>query len=758
MKDEIINILLVEDEETHAELVELSFEPLSDKYQLNIAKTLHEARTLLKETPPDLVIAYMKLPDGNSIELLPGSIDKAEIPFIIITGYGNERAAVEIIRKGALNFVSKSMKTFADMPKIVEHALREWEHIANLKKSREELKQETKTRKILLDQLPCIAMIQKRETREIVAANKAAYEIGAVPGKTCSVICENQNDICSDCLAPKLWETNQPQQVEVMENGKHYDRRWIPLDEELYVHYIFDITDLKQTETELRKSQEIFSKAFHSNASLMSLSTLEEGVIIDANNQLLKTLGYERNEVIGKSSLELNFFEDFEQRNLLKQKIKKDGFLKNTEINVRTKSGEIRNVIFSSDIVELQNESCWLNVFYDITERKKTEEENRKLERQLIQVHKMEAIGSLAAGIAHDFNNILAGIFGYTELSLIKAEQGTNLNRNLQKILTASKRARDLVKHILTFSHQSSQELIPIQISPIIKEVLKFIRASIPTSIDIRQKLESDPIMLADPTQIHQVIMNLCTNAAQAMLNKEGILEVALESVELDSEFTDRNIGLEPGVHVKLTISDDGIGFSEELAERIFEPFFTTKEKDIGTGMGLAVVHGIVMNHNGIIMVSSNPGKGSVFTIFFPASERRIDGDERPKRAITGGTESILFVDDEAPIVELNIVLLESLGYKVTGVECSVKALELFTKNPDQFDLVITDLTMPKLSGDHLARKLLKIKPDIPIILCTGFSATSNEKDAEEIGILAFIRKPILRREIAETIRNVLGN
>jgi len=421
------------------------------------------------------------------------------------------------------------------------------------------------------------------------------------------------------------------------------------------------------------------------------------------------------------------------------EQIKKDGRKIWTEVTARfllDKSGQADRI---------------LGITRDITARK-------QLESRLQQAQKMEAIGTLAGGIAHDFNNILGVIFGYAELCLMDAPIDSPTYNHLKEIYTASERARSLVKQILNFSRQSDQELQPLQLTSVIKEVLKFIRASLPASIEIRQNLISDPTMLADITQIHQVIMNLCSNAAQSMQENGGTLEIRLESMELDTEFTARHAGLQPGVHVKLTVSDTGCGIPGDVMDRIFDPFFTTKSEGEGTGMGLAVVHGIVKNHGGIITVYSEPEKGSVFTVFFPAIERRLVHDPRPEKPLVGGTESILFVDDEAPLVELGKTILAPFGYQVTGVKRSIEALELFEKEPRRFDLVITDLTMPQISGDRLAQRFLEINPEIPIILCTGFSASIDREHAATMGIRAFVNKPILRRQLVETVRTVLDS
>jgi len=392
----------------------------------------------------------------------------------------------------------------------------------------------------------------------------------------------------------------------------------------------------------------------------------------------------------------------------------------------------------------------------DITERKRAEEENEKLQAQFRQAQKMEAIGTLAGGIAHDFNNILSSVLGYTELSLDDAEEGTRLRNNLQTVLSAGERATDLVQQILAFSRQSEREFSPIQVKLIIKEALKLLGSTLPTSIEIRQEIQSDSLAFGDPTQIHQVLLNLCTNADHAMREKGGLLEVTLVDVELDSLFTAKHPDMKPGTHLRLMVRDTGRGIPPHILDRIFDPFFTTKDKGEGTGMGLSVVHGIVKSHRGAITVQSEPGKGSIFNVFLPVIEKTVKREAPIERPIPMGTERILFIDDEAPLANLGKKMLGFLGYAVTTRTSSIEALELFKARPDRFDLVITDMTMPNLTGDELALKLAKIRPDIPIILCTGFSHKITEEKSKEMGIKAYLLKPILREVMAETVRRVL--
>jgi CheY-like chemotaxis protein len=379
-----------------------------------------------------------------------------------------------------------------------------------------------------------------------------------------------------------------------------------------------------------------------------------------------------------------------------------------------------------------------------------------QFEDKLRQSQKMEAIGTLAGGIAHDFNNILSAIIGYAELALLDAEKKSPLYHDLQGVLQAGSRAKDLVKQILTFSRQVLQECKPIQIKPIAKEVLKFLRASLPTTIEIQQDIRSDARIMADPTQIHQVVMNLCTNAEHAMREKGGLLEVKLVDVILRSDFINNHPELKPGTYLELTVSDTGHGISAHILNRIFDPFFTTKKTGEGTGMGLSVVHGIVRSCGGAITATSEPGKGSIIKAYFPVIDRQIEPETAVEEPVPTGNERILFVDDEPALANIGKQSLETLGYDVETRTSSIEALELFKAQQDRFHLVITDMTMPNMTGEDLAKELMRIKPSIPIILCTGFSAKIDDRKASAMGIRAFVLKPMVLREIATTIRKVI--
>jgi CheY-like chemotaxis protein len=345
---------------------------------------------------------------------------------------------------------------------------------------------------------------------------------------------------------------------------------------------------------------------------------------------------------------------------------------------------------------------------------------------------------------------------GYTELALDDAKKGTMQYKNLQEVLLAGNRATELVKQILTFSRQTDQEQKPVQVRLMIIEALKLLRSSIPSTIEIRQNIQSNALIIGDSTQVQQILMNLCTNAAHAMEDKGGVLTVDLSNVELDSEFVSNHPDLKPGPYIKLAVTDTGHGIHPSILQQIFDPFFTTKEKGKGTGLGLSVVHGIVHSHGGTIYCYSEPGKGSAFEVYLPAVERHLKPEERIEKPIPTGIERILLIDDEPALVNMGERILKSLGYNVTTRTSSIEALELFKAQKNRFDLVITDMTMPQMTGENLSKELMKIRPEIPIILCTGFSARIDEKKALDMGIRAFVSKPILKREIAETIRAVL--
>ncbi len=521
-----------------------------------------------------------------------------------------------------------------------------------------------------------------------------------------------------------------------------------------------DITERRQAEDALRESEEKYRSIFE-NAIEGFFQSTPQGRFISVNPSFAKMLGYESPEEIisSISDIATQYYVNNEDRNRYKQLLEKYGYVECFEFKARCKGGShiwVSNstrAIYDKDGNIIRYEG---NIA-DITARKQAEEEKNRLETQLQQARKMESIGTLAGGIAHDFNNILSPILGYTEMMLDDNPGDSPFRDNLKEIYTSALRARDLVKQILTFSRQDTDELKLVNVHLIIKEALKLIRATIPKTIEMKQDINADCCLIkADPTQVHQIMMNLATNAYHAMEQTGGELKVSLKEIQLGRHDIIIS-GITPGKYACLTVTDTGDGIQKEIKDKIFDPYFTTKEQGKGTGMGLSVVHGIVNKMNGAIQVYSEPGKGTEFRVYIPIVMSNVTDKDIPAQSeIQGGTERILLVDDEQDVIIMEKQMLERLGYRVSSRTSSIEALEAFWAHPDKYDLVITDMAMPKMSGDKLSYELIKLRPDIPILLCTGFSEIMSEEKAISLGIKGFLMKPIVMNDIAKKIRDVL--
>jgi len=518
---------------------------------------------------------------------------------------------------------------------------------------------------------------------------------------------------------------------------------------ECYRAFVTDITSRKHAAQALRESEERFRKIIELSPVGVFI-TDSDGKTTYWNEKLCKITGMPTDAGKGEGWVDGIHPDDKERvfKKWYESQEARSTFYE--EYRFIDRKGEITHTI--GQAIPMTDSSGniigYLGTITDITERK-------KLESKLFQSQKMESIGTLAGGIAHDFNNILTSIIGFSSLAITGAERGSELEDDLMEIHSAGIRAKDLVKQILTFARQSNEEIIPIQVRLIAKEVLKFIKSSIPTTIEINTEINSDSFIMGSPTHIHQILMNLCTNASQAMEESGGVLEVSLNDVIVDKTNL-THLGLVYGEYIAIKVSDTGMGMSNWTVQTIFDPYFTTKKPGEGTGLGLSVVHGIVESYGGKITVDSKEGAGTEFTTYLPISKKRIKHASHEEEVLPTGDEHILFVDDEASITKIGSRLLQQIGYKVTINNSSVEAFEIFRSKPDDFDLVVTDMTMPNMTGDKLAVKLMKIKPDIPVILCTGYSKKISEKSALEIGIKAYINKPINHKDLAQTIRKVL--
>lgn len=475
------------------------------------------------------------------------------------------------------------------------------------------------------------------------------------------------------------------------------------------------------------------------------------------NREYEKTFGLNRDQMVGKS---------------VETIVGRDNYVNIKQHMHDALSG--KNVQFEMTFTGPKGETQWREVSYvpdtnhrgevsgfyvlsiDLTEKKRAEQEKLNLEAKLRQAQKMESIGTLAGGVAHDFNNILGIILGNAELIMDDFPEWNPAKYHLEEIKKASHRAKDVVRQLLSFARKTELEKRPINIVHVVKESLKLLRSSIPTSIEFHMNIPKDvDTILADPTQINQILLNLCTNAYHAMPDG-GTIEVILKNMELGDRAAARYRDLNPGRYVNLTVSDTGHGIPEAEIDRIFEPYFTTKEIGKGTGMGLAVVHGIVNRLDAVITVASEVGQRTTFNIYFPVIGKKAAQKIQTEEELPKGSERILFVDDEESMVKLGKIRLERLGYQVEATKNPLEALELFHAGPDQFDLVITDMTMPNLTGDKLAHLVKKIRSDVPVILCTGFSEKV-DGHIEDLDIDSFLMKPIENAELAKTIRKVLN-
>jgi PAS domain S-box-containing protein len=518
-----------------------------------------------------------------------------------------------------------------------------------------------------------------------------------------------------------------------------------------------NLTDRRQAEKALRESEEKYREIFNSIVDVF-YRTDNTGRITLISPSAEVVFGYSVQEMIGRNLA--SFYVDPGQRADLIEEIRRTGEVRGYEAPLRAKDGAVVWVSTNAHLhIGPDGEVLGVQgVTRDITEQRKAEEERIRLESQLSQSQKMEAVGTLAGGIAHDFNNILSAILGYSELLLLDMPDTDKRRRNIEQVISAATRARDLVQQILTFSRKAQQDRRVVDLGPITKETIKFLRASLPTTIEIRSNVETGHgWVMADATQLHQVLMNLCTNAAHAMGDRGGLLEIELEKKLLDQPVEQNLVRIEPGDYMVVSIRDSGKGISSVDLQRIFEPFFTTKGPGEGTGMGLAVVHGIVKAHGGFITVESEVGLGTVFQVYFPTVPGEI-GREEPsdEMPISIGLEKLLFLDDEKALVDIAGKALRRLGYDIVTMDDSLKALQLVKDDPDHFDLVITDQTMPKMTGLELASEIKKKNPRLPVIVCTGYSQGVNQDDALEKGVAALLMKPVSIRELSATVRRVL--
>ncbi len=568
------------------------------------------------------------------------------------------------------------------------------------------------------------------------------------------LITNKQKHICKTIESEGLKKDGSPFPVEIALST------WGEKQEIFFGAIIRDISIRKQAEKALHESEKKFRMLIEQSYNAIYLLYKDKFEII--NSRFFKLFGYTLEECQDKN---FNFRQLVAPKSLqllenrIKRKQRGEQLEPVYEFTAINKNGMEIECEVSISYIDYKDGTAVQGIIRDITKRFKIEKEKQNLQEQLIQAQKMEAIGTLAGGIAHDFNNLLGVIMGYTELTINNTSIPENIKKNLHHVMKASERAREMVKQILTFSRKSNENMEPINIGKIIEETTTFLRSAIPSTIEIISIIEDDlGLIFGNATQINQILMNLSTNGAHAMKEKGGVLKIILKEFILDKGRS-KTFDLDPGRYLQLIISDTGSGMNKELINHIFEPFFTTKKSGEGTGLGLSVVYGIVKNHNGKIKIDSEPGKGTTFNVYLPVIEHiNIEETDADRvYAPIGNNEMVLFVDDEISISELATQMLKSLGYLVESRTSSIEALEAFKADPDKFDLIITDMTMPNMTGIKLASEIRKIKPAIPIILCTGFSSTVNKNNFRDYGIDELIMKPVIQIELGNIIHKVLN-
>lgn len=699
-----------------------------------------------------------------------------EIPFIIVSGTMGEEHAVESLKYGATDYVLKHR--LERLGTVVRRALREFRERLERKKAEEELRlahEELSLREQRLNAFftgataglglldSNLRFTQVNETMAEINGMSSADHIGkslaeVVPDLSgilelhCRNVLETARPILDFEIAGKTPRAPGETRYWLSSYFPIFGKSEFPIGVGCIV---VEITEQKRAEIARRESELRFRQIAENIHEVFWITEIPSNRILYLSPAYEKIWGRDPNSLIkSPESWSLAIHSNDRERVVEAVQTKLTTGQYDEVYRIYRPDGSIRWIRDRAYLLYNENGSVYrvVGTAEDITEQ-------QQLEAQLRQAQKLEAIGTLAGGIAHDFNNILGAMIGYVELSQFDVPENSPLAHNLKEVLKAGGRARDLIRQILAFSRQQEQQRIPVQLRHVVNEALKLLRAGMPSAIHFESSLSKDtPVVLADATQIHQIVMNLGTNAAHAMRSQTGVLITTLDRLVLESSLTVQGVDLQPGLYAKLSIKDTGHGMDAETLRRIFEPFFTTKPPGEGTGLGLSVVHGIMQSYGGGIDVASAPGEGTQFDLYFPAApDAQVSAPGETQSPHHGNGERILFVDDEESLARLGQKTLERLGYNVTMALSPSVALSEFKKDPSAYALLVTDLTMPEMSGVDLTRAVLKIRPGLPVILASGFSGGITEANAKEIGICELLPKPLTVANIAEIIQRTLA-
>jgi PAS domain S-box-containing protein len=798
-----MKILIVEDDVNSRILLERTL--LSQGYAVDSAANGVEALKMANLSPPDLIVSDIMMPEMDGFELcrkVKTDERLRTIPFVFYTATFIEpkdeklaislgasdfllkpmspedlfRAIKEIInehRQNRLHVPEQPLATAEELTAMQLEALARKldKKVRELEEERENLRHTEAFLKTLIHTLPDLIWLKNPDGVYMACNRRMEHFFGA---KEADILGKTDYDFVDKKLADFFRQNDQEtiaagkpsineEEIVFAEDGHRELLETIKtpmLDEQGRLIGVLgighNITAIRQAQERLRESEERFRQAIEFSPVPMAI-TDTQGQVLYRNREFPHRYGYTLEDTPSIEDWALLAFPDpaYRESSLAQwhedvtQALRTGEATPTREYTITCKDGTQHQV----EIVTRPLKHMSVSVLNDVTER-------RALESQLRQAQKMEAIGQLAGGISHDFNNILSAIIGFTDLSLRQSTNNPTLHHDLTQVRKAADRATELVRQILTFSRRQQQEKLPLQAYLIIKEALKLLRASIPTTIEIRQDIASQATILADPTQIHQMVMNLCTNAYHAMKERGGVMAVSLRETEIDQAGIDNGTEVSPGRYLKFSVSDSGCGMSKDTLARVFEPYFTTREKGMGTGLGLAVVHGIVKEHQGRISVYSEPGQGSTFDVYLPMIHEAIpEAVPVPVPPRARANERIMVVDDEDSIRNLISRFLTYAGYRVDLFANGREAWIALQENPKAWDLLLTDQTMPEMTGDALAAKALELKPDMPVIICSGFSESHNERHAQALGVKAYLQKPIssatLLTEMAKALYGV---
>ncbi|MGA9770646.1 MAG: response regulator [Blastocatellia bacterium] len=759
------NLLLINDNPVQLDAMSLilSFEG----YSVLTADSAQAALELLERQSPDLIISDVVMPGMDGIELcrlIKSDAATAEIPLLLVSGLRYDDASVlEGLQAGAEEYLEIDAPPSLLLNKVGRLIAQTRANQARLK-AELALGESERQYRLLFDNNPQPMWVYDVETFRFLTVNeKAISHYGYSREEFLSLTVEDIR-LSEDLSQLIAHPSTQLPDIQCAGVFRHKKRDGTIIEAEIFSNEILfqnrqarlvlanDITDRRRNEEAMRASEERFSKAFSASPVPMSIVTYDSGMYIDVNESFLSNIGYTREEIIGRTTTDINLYPDPRERARLRQILEEQGRILNTEVRRRVKSGEVRVALASSEIIHLNGDRCILTATNDITE-------HRRLEEQLLQSQKMESIGRLAGGVAHDFNNLLTAIIGYSQLLLRRLDKNDPSFPEVEEIMKSGQSAAALTSQLLAFSRKQVVQPQVLDLNTIVANIEKMLRRLIGEDVELTTMLEPQLVSIkADPNHIEQILLNLAVNARDAM-PEGGKLMIETANVYLDESYANQHIGAEAGRYVMLAVSDTGIGMNKQTQSQIFEPFFTTKEKGKGTGLGLSTVYGIVKQSEGNIWVYSEPGHGTIFKVYLPQCDESVDpscSNETLSRAV-GGSETVLLVEDERAVRKLTRKILEESGYQVLEATHADEAVTISNDHEGAIHMMITDMVMPHTNGHDLAERLSALRPEMKLLYMSGYTENRAIDKILKNQAIAFLEKPFSVEGLLNKVRNVLN-